>query len=95
MKYPKEIRTYCPKCKKHTLHKAKLVSKGAARSMAIGTRKHERKLMGRGGKRAGKVPVKKQGKRQAITLACSQCKKKQVRTIGTRTKKKLEIEAKQ
>ena len=93
MKYPKSVKSYCPKCNKHTENKVKLVSKGSPRTLAIGTRKHNRKLEGRGGKRAGKVPVKKQGKRQVIILTCSECKKKQQRTIGTRTKKKLEIVA--
>ena len=91
MKYPKEVNAYCPKCLKHTSHKAKLVSKGKARPMAIGNRKHERSLTGHGGKRAGEKTVKKQGKRQKITLECSVCKKKQERVIGTRTKKKLEF----
>ncbi|MCX8197223.1 MAG: 50S ribosomal protein L44e [Candidatus Micrarchaeota archaeon] len=93
MKYPKEVRTYCPYCRKHTVHKGKLASKGKARTLAIGTRKHERKLRGHGGKRAGKVPVKKQGVRQKIILECQECKKKQERVIGTRTKKKLEFSA--
>jgi len=91
MKYPKEVNAYCPNCGKHTPHKAKLVSKGKARPMAIGNRKHERSLMGHGGKRAGEKTVKKQGKRQKIILECSVCKKKQERVIGTRTKKKLEV----
>jgi len=91
MKYPKETRTYCPKCKKHTVHKAKLFTKGSARSMAVGTRKHERSLYGHGGKRAGTKAVKKQGKRQKVVLECSQCHKKHQRTIGTRTRKKLEM----
>ena len=59
--------------------------------MAIGNRKHERSLTGHGGKRAGEKTVKKQGKRQKITLECTICKRKQERVIGTRTKKKLEI----
>ncbi|VVB56819.1 50S ribosomal protein L44e [uncultured archaeon] len=91
MKYPKEVRTYCPKCKSHTTHKVKLVSKGAARPMAIGTRKHERSLLGHGGKRAGEKTVKKQGKRQKIVMECTQCKKKHERVIGVRTRKKLEF----
>jgi large subunit ribosomal protein L44e len=91
MKYPKEVRTYCPKCRAYTAHKAKLASKGAARSMAIGTRKHERSLMGHGGKRAGEKSVKKQGKRQKVILECTQCKKKHERVIGERTRKKLEL----
>ena len=93
MKYPKEIKAYCPNCRKHTLHKAKLASKGKASTMAIGKRKHESKLTGHGGKRAGKKPVKKQGKRQKIILECQVCKKKQERVIGSRTKKKIEFNA--
>jgi|YelNatPaOPRAMG01_1025707.scaffolds.fasta_scaffold115887_2 large subunit ribosomal protein L44e len=94
MKFPKEIRTYCKFCNKHTKHSVKLASKSQPRALAIGTRKHERKLKGHGGKRAGKVPVKKQGKRQVVILTCLECKKKSPRTIGSRTKKKLEIVAK-
>lgn len=85
------MNTYCPFCKHHTSHNVKLASKGRARSMAVGNRKHERKLLGHGGKRAGEKTVKKQGKRQKVTLECSQCKKKHERVVGTRTKKKLEV----
>jgi len=91
MKYPKEVRTYCPKCRKHTTHKAKLASKGRPRSMAFGNRKHKRKLKGYGGKRKGEKTVKKQGKKQKIVLECSLCKKKHERVIGGRTIKRLEI----
>ena len=66
MKYPKEIMAYNPKLKRHTLHKVKIVSKGKSRTMAVGNVKHERKLTGHGGKRAGEKTVKKQGKRQKI-----------------------------
>ena len=91
MKYPKELNAYCPRCRKHTKHRAKLASKGKASNMAIGTRKHNRKLTGHGGKRAGKVPVKKQGQRQKVILECSVCHKKQERIVGGRTKKKIEF----
>ena len=90
---PKTINTYCPYCKAHTAHKVKLVSKGRRRTLAVGERKHARKLKGHGGKRAGVKSVKKQGKRQTVTLTCEKCKKKHIRTIGSRTKKKLEIKA--
>lgn len=93
MKYPKEVNAYCPNCNSHQPHKARIASKGRARSMAIGTRKHERSLLGHGGKVAGEKTVKKQGKRQKVMLECQTCKKKQERVIGTRTKKKLEIKA--
>ncbi len=91
MKFPKEVRTYCPYCKKHTLHKSKNPGKGRSRSTAEGNRKHERKLMGHGGKRAGEKTVRKQSKRQRVMLVCSECGKKHMRTIGTRTKKRIEF----
>ena len=91
MNYPKEVRTYCPYCRKHTKHKAKAVSKGRARSMAFGNRKHNRRLKGFGGKRAGEKTVKKQGKKQKIKLTCTVCKKSQERIIGNRTKVKIEF----
>ncbi|MCD6279207.1 50S ribosomal protein L44e [Candidatus Micrarchaeota archaeon] len=94
MKFPKEINTYCPFCKTHTVHKVKLYSKkgGTGRSMAKGTRKHDRKLKGYGGKRKGMKTPKKQGKRQKVILTCTVCKKKHERVLGTRTKKKLEVQ---
>lgn len=93
MKYPREINTYCPNCNLHQTHKVRLANKGRARTMAIGNRKHERRLQGHGGKRAGEKTVKKQGKRQKIILECQTCKKKQERVIHGRTKKRLEIKA--
>lgn len=94
MKFPKEISTYCPSCKKHTGHKAKAASKGRARTMAAGNRAHERSLHGHGGKRAGEKTVKKQGKRQKVMLECTTCKKKHERVLqGGRTKKKVEFKA--
>jgi len=60
--------------------------------MAKGQRSHERKLEGHGGKRAGKVSVKKQGQRQRLMLECTQCNKKHERLIGGRSKKKIEIQ---
>jgi large subunit ribosomal protein L44e len=91
MKYPKEVRTYCPFCRKHTLHKAKAVSKGRARSMSAGNRKHARKLKGYGGKRKGEKTVKKQGKHQKAVLKSTVCLKSQERILGSRTLKKLEF----
>lgn len=93
MKYPKELRTHCPYCNSHQLHKVKLASRGRARTLALGNRKHERVLRGHGGKRAGEKTVKKQGKRQKLVLECQKCKKKQERVSGNRTKKKIEIKA--
>ena len=95
MLYPKEINTYCPSCKTHGKHKVKLYAKkgGRGRSMAKGTRKHERKLKGHGGKRKGMKTPKKQGKRQKVILTCAKCGKKHEKVLGGgRTRKKLEVQ---
>ncbi|VVC02633.1 50S ribosomal protein L44e [Candidatus Burarchaeum australiense] len=93
MKIKPEINTYCPTCRKHTTHKVKVASKGAARTMALGTRQHNRKLKGYGGKVAGEKTVKKMGKRQKLMLQCNVCKKKHERVMGGRTRVKIEIKA--
>ncbi|VVB66483.1 50S ribosomal protein L44e [Candidatus Gugararchaeum adminiculabundum] len=93
MKFPKEVNKHCPKCNKHTVHTAKVASKGKARALAMGQRKHERKLTGYGGKVAGEKSVRKQGKRQKVMLTCKECKKKHELVVGSRTKKKIEIKA--
>lgn len=92
MKFPKQIRTYCPFCDSHQIHKIKVASKGRARTLARGTRTHKRSLLGHGGKRAGEKTVKKQGKRQKLVLSCENCKKRHEKVLGGgRTKKKVEI----
>ena len=91
MKFPAEINTYCKYCNKHTIHKVSMPIKGQRRALSIGELRHKRKLKGHGGKRAGKKEVKKQGKRQKVMLTCNECKKKQERVLGTRTRKKIEI----
>lgn len=92
MKVPKEMRTYCPSCKKHTMHKVKNPRKGKARGLAWGTLRHERRTKGYVGKVKGQATVRKQGKRQKIMLECKECKKSHERVLGGgRTKKKVEI----
>ncbi|MFH1750624.1 MAG: 50S ribosomal protein L44e [Candidatus Micrarchaeota archaeon] len=89
---PKEINGYCPYCRKHSKHRVKVSTSKykAGRTLAWGTRKHERKLAGYHGKVKGKAKVKKQGIRNKIMLECSTCKKKHERVITERMKKKSE-----
>ena len=93
MMVPKEKNTYCPKCKKTVVHKVKVSTSKykAGRTLAWGTRKHERKLAGYHGKVKGKAKVKKQGIRQKIMLECTVCKKKHEMVISGRMKKKAEV----
>lgn len=91
---PKEKNTYCPTCRKHTLQKVRVSTSKykAGRTLAWGTRKHERKLSGIHGKVKGKAKVKKQGIRNKIMLECTVCKKKHELVISGRMKKKAEIQ---
>lgn len=90
---PKELNTYCPHCRKHALHKVRVTTGKIkpGRTLAKGTRRHERKLRGHHGKVKGKAKVKKQGIRNRIMLECTVCRKKHERTISGRMKKKVEL----
>ncbi|MBI5224394.1 50S ribosomal protein L44e [Candidatus Micrarchaeota archaeon] len=90
---PKEIRTYCPTCRKHQVHRVKVSTSKykAGRTLAWGTLKHERKLAGYHGKVKGKAKVKKQGIRNKLMLECNVCKKKHEVVTTGRMKKKSEV----
>ena len=91
MKMPDKIMNYCPHCKKQTEHKVKLYKKGKTRATAVGQKRHVEKGKGYTSKIAGKVTVYKQAKNPTVILTCTVCKKKRPKTIGTRTKKVLEL----
>ena len=91
MKIKKEIKTYCPKCNKHTLHTAKHPSKSAQRTLSKATRRHNRAIKGYVGSVEPQIHTKKLGKRQVVLLTCKECKYIVNRTFGRRSKKKIEI----
>ncbi len=95
MDMPDKIKTYCPYCKKTTVHKVKMYKKGKTRSTAKGQLHHDLKTKGYTSKIAGKVPVYKQAKRQTVVLECTVCHKKHYKTIGSRTKKQLNLKRKE
>ncbi|HDI46305.1 MAG TPA: 50S ribosomal protein L44e [Candidatus Methanomethylia archaeon] len=90
MKYPKEIRTYCPRCRRHTVHTVTLYKKGRERALAEGARRYARKKKGYGSSRK---PVQKRfaktTKRLAVKIKCKECGYQRQRE-GIRLKK-LEI----
>lgn len=92
MKIPKEITTYCPKCKKHQPHTVTLYKKGRARTDAKGARRYERKQRGYGGQ---KKPIQrrtaKTTKKQALQLTCKVCGYT-IQKVGIRLRK-MEIKA--
>ncbi len=92
MNMPKEIRRYCPKCKKHTLQKVSLYKAGKRRGSAIGERRHAEDKKGYGGQKFPKLakPAKTTKKLTPI-LMCPECKKK-FNVAGIRLRK-LELVA--
>lgn len=92
MKAPRNIRTYCPKCEKHTEHSVSLYRKGRDRTLAEGNRRYARKKKGYGGQ-PGPIQRKtaKTTRRLALQLTCRDCGYVSQRP-GTRLRK-LEITA--
>jgi len=74
MNVPKEIRTYCPRCKKHQTHTVALYKAGKRRALAKGERRHEQEKKGYGGQ---KYPLQKEfsktTKKQTLKLKCKVC----------------------
>jgi len=94
MNVPKEIQTYCPKCKAHTKQKVKKVvqkkTRATPRNTSWGQIKHEKKTKGYTSRVAGTTKHDKQSQRNVLVLECPKCKKKQQRTVGSRTRKRIE-----
>ncbi len=92
MNMPKEIRRYCPKCKKHTMQKVSIYKAGKRRGSAIGERRHAEDKKGYGGQKFPKLakPAKTTKKMTPI-LMCPECKKK-FNVAGIRLRK-LELVA--
>ena len=71
---PKEIRTYCPRCKQHQAHAVTLYKAGKRRALAKGERHHEREKRGYGGQ---KYPLQREfaktTKKQTLKLKCKVC----------------------
>lgn len=88
MKFPKEMKIYCPNCRKHTLHTVELAKKKTRRKMAQGQRRFLRKMLG-----YGSFPKENPGKREKPTrrvdlrFKCSVCGKKHMHGAGFRVKK--------
>ena len=88
MKIPRQVRIYCPFCKKHTLHKVEIAKKGKRRSLAEGQRRFKRKLKGyRGFPRPNPKGKGKEIKKLDLRYKCSECGKTHLKGKGFRIKK--------
>lgn len=88
MRFPKKMRTHCPKCKKHTLHDVELAKKKPRGAMTHGQRIFARKMKGYGSfPRENPKGREKSTKNVDIRLKCTVCGKKHGRGVGWRAKK--------
>ncbi|MGB9660064.1 MAG: 50S ribosomal protein L44e [Nitrososphaerales archaeon] len=87
MKVPKEIRTYCSHCKRHTVHSVIIYKKGKERSTAQGARHHAEDKKGYGGQKFPELKRSaKTTKKQTLKLKCKDCGH-QIMRYGIRLKK--------
>lgn len=75
MKMPREKRTFCPKCKKHTAHEVLKVKKRKASELKAGQRQFRRVMRGYGGFPRPQPSGAKPTKKVSLLLRCKDCKK--------------------
>jgi large subunit ribosomal protein L44e len=87
MKFPKEIRTFCPKCAKHTQHSVALYKRGKERASSWGARRQARRKKGYGGQKFPElIRTAKTTKKATLRLKCKECGKELMRK-GIRLRK--------
>jgi large subunit ribosomal protein L44e len=76
MKVPKQIRTYCPTCHKHTKQNVHQLKKRAPRPLSWGQRQFRRVMAGYGSQpRSEQKKFAKTAKKITLMLKCSVCGK--------------------
>jgi large subunit ribosomal protein L44e len=79
---PKQIRTYCKKCKKHTVHKVSQYKKGKVITRRQGERRYAAKQQGFGGQTKPIFRKKaKTTKKVTLKLECTVCKTRRLNPI--------------
>jgi len=74
VRIPKRIRTYCPRCKTHTVHTVVIYKHGKRRSVSQGERRYRAKQKGYGSKRKPEQKrFAKVTKKVVLKLKCTQC----------------------
>ena len=87
MKFPKEMRTFCRSCKKHTLHSVSLYKRGKERASSWGARRQAKRKRGYGGQKFPElIRTEKPTKKATLRLKCKECNKEVMRK-GTRLRK--------
>jgi len=87
LKFPKEFMTFCPHCRKHTLHSISIYKRGKERASSWGARRQARRKRGYGGQKFPElIRTAKTTKRQTLKLKCKECNKEVMRK-GIRLRK--------
>jgi large subunit ribosomal protein L44e len=88
MIYPKQVRIYCPNCKKHTIHTVEQAKRRTRRKVAVGQRRFLRKMEGyHSFPKENPKGREKPTKRIDLRFKCSECGKKHGKGSGFRAKK--------
>ena len=83
MRFPKVVRTYCPRCNTYTDHTVSIYHHGKRRTLAEGQRRYERKCKGYGSSRKPKQKFfAKITKKIALKLQCKVCGYTLVKSLG-------------
>ena len=76
MKKPRNVKRYCPYCKKHTVHEVEKIKKKKASELKQGQRRFRRVMSGyRGFPRPKPEGREKTSRRIALKFTCTVCKK--------------------
>jgi len=87
MKFPKEMRTFCPHCKRHTTHSVSLYKRGKERAGSWGARRQAGRKRGYGGQKFPElIRTAKTTKKATLRLKCKECNKEVMRD-GIRLRK--------
>ena len=87
MKFPKEIRTNCPWCHKHTVHSVALYKRGKERAGSWGARRQAGRKSGYGGQKFPElIRTAKTTKKATLRLKCKECNREVMRD-GIRLRK--------
>jgi large subunit ribosomal protein L44e len=87
MKFPKEIRTNCPWCHKHTVHSVSLYKRGKERAGSWGARRQAGRKRGYGGQKFPElIRTAKTTKKATLKLKCKDCNREMMRD-GIRLRK--------
>jgi len=87
VRFPKQIRAYCPRCNEHTEHSVTLYKGGKRRNLSEGQRRYIRKNKGYGSKRKPEQKrFAKTTKKVTLIITCKKCGYKR-QILGIRLKK--------